>query len=105
MAFSPDGGLLASGDDDATIRLWNVADPAHSQPVDQPLIGGTQAVYSVAFSPDGQTLASGSIDGAIRLWNPTINYAADWICSTAGDLTPQQWRANIQLPYQPLCTN
>ena len=106
IAFSPNGQMLASGDDAGTIRLWDIADPAHPQPVDQPLIGGTQAIYSVAFSPNGRTLASGSIDGAIRLWNPTVTYAADWICSAAGDLTSQQWQAYIQgLPYQPLCAN
>jgi WD40 repeat protein len=103
VAFSPNGDLLASGDDDATIRLWNVANPAQPQPLDQPLTGGTQAVYSVAFSPGGQMLAGGSIDGATRLWNPTVNYATNWICSTAGNLTSQQWPMYIQMPYQPLC--
>jgi WD40 repeat protein len=98
--------MLASGDDDATIRLWDIADPAHPQPTDQPLTGGTQAIYSVAFSPNGQMLASGSIDGAIRLWNPTVNYATDWICSAAGDLTSLQWQTYIQeLSYQQPCTN
>jgi WD40 repeat protein len=26
VAFSPDGKLLAAGDDEGTIRLWSVAD-------------------------------------------------------------------------------
>ena len=55
---------------DGTIRLWDVADPAHPRPLSQPLTsGGIAAVDSVAFSPDGHTLASGNLDGTIRLWD------------------------------------
>ena len=68
MAFSPDGHTLASGNDDGTVRLWDVADPAHPRPLGQPLTSGA-VVNSVAFSPDGHTLASGSADGTIRLWD------------------------------------
>jgi len=104
VAFSPDGRTLASGNANGTVGIWNVADPAHPDQVGQPLTGGTQAVYSVVFSPAGQTLASGSSDGAIRIWNLTVNYAIDWICRTAGNLTPQQWQAYIsELSYQSLC--
>lgn len=98
--------MLADGGDDATIRLWDIADLAHPQPIGQPLTAASRSFYSVAFSPNGQTLASGSIDGAIWLWNPTVNYPTDRICSTAGNLTSQQWQAYIQeLPYQPLCAS
>ncbi len=103
VAFSPNGQMLASGNDQGTIGLWDVANPAHPQPLGQPLTGGTEAVYSVAFSHDGHTLASGSIDGAIRLWNPDVNDATTWICTTAGDLSPEQWQTYIGLGYQPLC--
>ena len=70
VAFSPGGHTLASGSNDGTVALWDVADPAHPSPLGQPLAsGGAAAVDSVAFSPDGHQLASGDDDGIIRLWD------------------------------------
>ena len=69
VALSPRGNLLASGNDDGKVRLWDVTDPTHPRPLGQPLTGGTSVAWSVAFSADGHTLASGNNDGSILLWD------------------------------------
>ena len=64
VAFSPGGQTVASGSNDWTIKLWNLA----SGQGPCILAGHTGSVLSVAISPDGQTVASGSWDETIRIW-------------------------------------
>ena len=65
LAFSPDGTLLAMGDNNHNVQLWRMGD---RQPL-MTLRGHHGWVWSIAFSPDGQTLVSGSVDYSVRLWD------------------------------------
>jgi WD40 repeat protein len=71
VAVASDGHMVATGSDDGTVILWDVADLAHPRPRGKPLTGYGDRVLSVAFAPDGSTLATGSGDGTMILWDVT----------------------------------
>lgn len=64
LAISPDGTWLASGSDDCTIRLRQIA---AAEPI-RTLSGHTDPVRALAFDPASKILASAGQDGTIYLW-------------------------------------
>ncbi|MFD5710820.1 trypsin-like peptidase domain-containing protein [Streptomyces pharetrae] len=65
VAYSPDGGTMATGGMDWSVRLWDTA----TMKARARLPGHKDAVNAVAFSSDGRILATGSADNTVRLWN------------------------------------
>src|SRR5260370_9558799 len=63
LAFTPDGHTLASGGDDAVIRLWDVST---GKPL-QTLSSQSSPIYALAWSPAGCLLAGGCFAGSINL--------------------------------------
>jgi eukaryotic-like serine/threonine-protein kinase len=68
VAFSRDGGRLASGDWSGNVKLWN-AEATGAPP-------GTfnetrYAVPSLSFNPDGTRLAAASFDRNVYIWDTT----------------------------------
>jgi len=65
---TPAGDLLAIGQLDGRVQLWDISEP--TTPVVAAVLrgSGTGPEYAITFSPDGTLLATGGDDGMISLW-------------------------------------
>lgn len=67
LAFNPRGTLLASGSNDGTTRVWDVALRRTVAILATP--GPRSAVNTVAFTANGDRVVAGGADGVLRLWD------------------------------------
>jgi len=73
MALSPSGELLATGDLDGTLKIWDVQTCKLLKTLmikesGNPQLSDGIGITSLAFSPDGRWLAGGSRDRVTRIW-------------------------------------
>ncbi|MBW4643800.1 MAG: AAA-like domain-containing protein [Goleter apudmare HA4340-LM2] len=64
VSISPNGQLIASGDEDNLVKLWHIKGNLITT-----FKGHSDNIWNVKFSPDGKILASSSDDGTIKLWD------------------------------------
>uniref|UniRef100_UPI001040E4CF DUF4062 domain-containing protein n=1 Tax=Protofrankia symbiont of Coriaria ruscifolia TaxID=1306542 RepID=UPI001040E4CF len=81
-AFFPDGTLIVTASDDATLRLWETATGA----LVRTLHGHTGRVLGCAFSPDGRLIVSAGGDGTVRLWETMTGTAVRMLYSHTGQV-------------------
>ncbi|MHC4406221.1 MAG: WD40 repeat domain-containing protein [Planctomycetota bacterium] len=82
IAFSPDGSLVASGNLDRVVTVWEVA----TGKLRYTLAGHGWDVRCVAFSPDGSILASSSKDTTVKLWDAATGELRDTLQGHTGDV-------------------
>ena len=87
VTFSPDGGMLASGNSGQPVHLWRLGGRFRKGPI---ILAGDTDVMSVAFSPDGGLLATGNCHKTVRLWDvaartclASLSGHAGWVHSVA----------------------
>lgn len=78
VAVSPDGKMLAGGDYDGVIWLWNIATGEHRR-----ILTSHKIVDEVMFSPDGRTIVS-SRERDTRLWDIATGEFKTQLEDTAG---------------------
>jgi WD40 repeat protein len=93
VAFSPDGGLLATGYDSGQIQLWEL--PAQKA-IGAPVSDDVNGLSALTFSPDGSLLLVGSsflgMPAEVEpflTWMLANPYAA--LCADVGSLSKADW--------------
>ena len=94
VAASPDGNWIASGSDDATVKLWRTSDHGLQCTLAQT---GLLGVTALAFGPAGTNiLAAGYYDGSIRLWDTTNGTLVGSFAKCYGKITSLAFSPNGQ---------
>lgn len=64
LAFSPDAKLLAGGNSDRQLFVWNL----ETGKMDHVFGGNAFAIQQIAFTPDGQKITTLAVDGTVRVY-------------------------------------
>lgn len=90
LAFSPDGGTLATGTRHRTVDLWALGG---ALPGERLTLEGVQLGYLIAFMPDGKGLLTAGLDWNIRLFDlsgptPKVKYGPEAIANPTSPADP-----------------
>jgi WD40 repeat protein len=77
VARCPQTGVIATGSEDTTVKIWDLNTRTCRQTIAHP---ERQIFTNLSFSPDGRYLASTSLNSQIHLWQ-----TATWTCDRVLD--------------------
>jgi WD40 repeat protein len=69
VQFSPDGGYLATGSIDGTVRLYRLAPERSTPELHLVIAGHVNTIFDLAFDPSSRFLATASADATVRIWD------------------------------------
>lgn len=69
--FSPNGSLVAAGNYEGAIFVWNVSNKTLIKEISA---AHSRSITGLAFSHDNRYLISSSTDGNLRVWSIENNY-------------------------------
>jgi WD40 repeat protein len=64
VRYSPNGKLIVSSSEDASIKIWN----SYTGDIIKTLTGHSTGIYSSCFTSDSSKIISGSQDQTIKIW-------------------------------------
>jgi len=101
LAFSCDGGTMASARNDGSITLWDVEKWQQIGTLRGPRAFGT---LSVAFNPADRGMLASSIGNTVILWNIDSATLKKQACRIANrNLSFSEWQQYGEGPYQKTC--
>jgi WD40 repeat protein len=102
IAFSPDGGILASATGTDQVTLWNVTDPAHAYRM--ATIGGLgDFIQAFTFSARGNLLAAVTYHGTVLVYSLADPARPARTATVRGLLASARYPDGSSQPDQTLC--
>ena len=93
LAWSPDGKLIASASDDASVQIFHASSGQRSVTY----TGHSEEVATVDWSSHGQFIASGGQDGTVQIWNAVDGGKILTYTGHASRVNGVSWSRNSQL--------
>ena len=91
LAFSADGGRLASGSSDQTVKFWDVSAGQETNTVASKI----NDVQALAFSRDGRWLAAENSSNAVTVWNAATGQEVRTLSSNKASGVSTSWVYSI----------